>query len=292
MQASRRASIEAGLDRRGWLGDECRQAPAAALDALTAGHRARTSRRCARRAPVAPGWTTRRYSARGRSELRGTRARPARGRPLLGLYGRLAIGFTGSCTYALLPALAAALRHELPGVVLDLRGELLTPAQVTRLVDGDLDLGLLRPPVNERGLSTEVLRSEPLLAVLPESAPGSRGRGDPARATRRRAVRHVSVALQVRGPRRRRGRLCGARLRADRRARGGRDLDARKLRRGRPRVPHVPASVRNMTVQGAVYRPLAHDTTRVELAAAWRPDDDRPALARALDVIRRDLRTA
>ena len=41
MQASRRASIEAGLDRRGWLGDECRQAPAAALDALTAGHRAR-----------------------------------------------------------------------------------------------------------------------------------------------------------------------------------------------------------------------------------------------------------
>ena len=41
MQASRRASIEAGLDRRGWLGDECRQAPAAALDVLTAGHRAR-----------------------------------------------------------------------------------------------------------------------------------------------------------------------------------------------------------------------------------------------------------
>jgi DNA-binding transcriptional LysR family regulator len=49
-----------------------------------------------------------------------------------GEYGRLAIGFTGSCTYAMLPALAAALRRELPGVVLDLRGELLTPAQVTR----------------------------------------------------------------------------------------------------------------------------------------------------------------
>ena len=37
------------------------------------------------------------------------------------------------------------------------------------------------------------------------------------------------------------------------------------------------------------YRPLADDTTRVELAAAWRRDDDRPVLARALDVIRRDL---
>jgi DNA-binding transcriptional LysR family regulator len=57
-------------------------------------------------------------------------------------------------------------------------------------------------------------------------------------------------------------------------------------------VSLVPASVRNMTVQGAIYRPLAQDATRVELAAAWRRDDDRPVLARALDVIRRDLRTA
>ena len=63
------------------------------------------------------------------------------------------------------------MREELPGVVLDLRGELLTPAQVARLLDGTLDLGLLRPPVRERELSTEVLHSEPLVAVLPESHP-------------------------------------------------------------------------------------------------------------------------
>ena len=51
-------------------------------------------------------------------------------------------------------------------------------------------------------------------------------------------------------------------------------------------VSLVPASVRKMTVEGAVYRPLADDATRVELAAAWRRDDDRPVLMRALDVIR------
>src|SRR5919108_4972988 len=34
-----------------------------------------------------------------------------------GEYGRLAIGFTGSSTYAMLPSLAVALREELPGVV-------------------------------------------------------------------------------------------------------------------------------------------------------------------------------
>jgi hypothetical protein len=44
-----------------------------------------------------------------------------------------------------------------------------------------------------------------------------------------------------------------------------------------------------MTVEGAVYRPLLDDATRVELAAAWRRDDDRPVLERALDVIRRGL---
>lgn len=48
----------------------------------------------------------------------------------------------------------------------------------------------------------------------------------------------------------------------------------------------VPASVRNMTVEGAVYRPLLDDATRVELATAWRRNDDRPVLERALDVIR------
>lgn len=96
-----------------------------------------------------------------------------------GEYGRLAIGFTGSSTYAMLPLLAAALGDELPGVALDLRGELLTPAQVGQLLDGTLDLGLLRPPVRERDLLTEVLHSEPLLAVLPESHPLARRRAVP-----------------------------------------------------------------------------------------------------------------
>jgi DNA-binding transcriptional LysR family regulator len=62
-------------------------------------------------------------------------------------------------------------RQELPSVMRDLRGGPLTPAQVALLIDGTLDLRLLRPPVHERGLSTEVLRSEPLVAVLPESHP-------------------------------------------------------------------------------------------------------------------------
>jgi DNA-binding transcriptional LysR family regulator len=204
-----------------------------------------------------------------------------------GEYGHLAIGFTGSCTYAMLPALAAALRQELPGVVLDLQGELLTPAQVARLVDGTLDLGLLRPPVNERALQTEVLRSEPLLAVLPEShrlakseaIPLERLEGEPfiTYPSHFRSVVHDAVED-----------ACAAH--------GFEPLAAHEVAETSTLVSFVaaglgvslvPASVRNMTVQGAVYRTLVRDTTQVELAVAWRRGDDRPVLERALDVIRR-----
>ena len=206
-----------------------------------------------------------------------------------GEYGRLAIGFTGSSTYEMLPSLAAALRQELPGVALDLRGELLTPAQVARLIDGTLDLGLLRPPVRERELSIEVLRSEPLIAVLPESHPLASSRAVPLELlapepfvtypSHFRSVLHDAVED-----------ACAAH--------GFKPVAAHEVAETATLVSFVaaglgvslvPASVRHMTVRGAVYRPLAQDTTRVELAAAWRREDDRPVLARALDVIRRDL---
>jgi DNA-binding transcriptional LysR family regulator len=51
-------------------------------------------------------------------------------------------------------------------------------------------------------------------------------------------------------------------------------------------VSLVPASVRHMTVEGAVYRPVARDASTVELAVAWRHDDATPVLQRALGVLR------
>ena len=206
-----------------------------------------------------------------------------------GEYGRLAIGFTGSSTYAMLPSLAAAMRDELPGVVLDLQGELLTPAQVARLLDGTLDLGLLRPPVHERELATEVLHSEPLLAVLPETHPLADAEAVPLELlegepfvtypSHFRSVVHDAVEDACE-------------------AHGFQPVAAHEVAETATLVSFVaaglgvslvPASVRKMTVEGAVYRPLLDDATRVELAAAWRRDDDRPVLERALDVIRRGL---
>jgi DNA-binding transcriptional LysR family regulator len=209
-----------------------------------------------------------------------------------GEYGRLAIGFTGSSTYATLPAVAAALRQELPGVMLDLRGELLTPAQVARLLDGTLDVGLLRPPVHDRDLRTEVLQSDPLVAVLPES--------HPLAAMEAVQLEMLADAPFVTYPSHFRSVVHDA-VEDACAAHGFEPVAAHEVAETATLVSFVaanlgvslvPASVQNMTVRGAVYRPLTEDTTRVELALAWRHGDDRPVLARALDVIRHYLRPA
>jgi DNA-binding transcriptional LysR family regulator len=85
-----------------------------------------------------------------------------------GAEGQLAIGCVGSATYSLLPRLVRALREELPGVDVSVRGEMLAPAQITALLAGEIDLALLRPPVEQSGVLLETVRRDRLLAALPE----------------------------------------------------------------------------------------------------------------------------
>jgi DNA-binding transcriptional LysR family regulator len=48
-----------------------------------------------------------------------------------GMLGRIAIGFTGSATYDLLPSLVRVLRADLPGIELDIHGEMLAGSAST-----------------------------------------------------------------------------------------------------------------------------------------------------------------
>jgi DNA-binding transcriptional LysR family regulator len=208
-----------------------------------------------------------------------------------GEVGRLAVGFTGSATYALLPALANALKTELPGVELDLQGELLTPAQVQGLTEHRLDLGLLRPPVRQRDLTIEVVVTEPLVVVVPQhhrlaqrnEIPVAELADEPfvAYPSHFRSVLHDAVEE-----------VCAAH--------GFKPRVALEVAETATLVSFVaaglgvslvPLSVTRFAVVGAVYRPLAGDPTQVELALAYRRDDSSPVLARALDVVRLALTT-
>lgn len=84
-----------------------------------------------------------------------------------GAEGRLTIGCVGSATYSLLPQLVLALREALPGIDVSVRGEMLAPAQVSAITAGEIDLALLRPPVQHAGIVTELVRRDRLLVAMP-----------------------------------------------------------------------------------------------------------------------------
>jgi DNA-binding transcriptional LysR family regulator len=92
-----------------------------------------------------------------------------------GSEGRLTIGCVGSATYSLLPTLVRALKHELPGVDVSVRGEMLAPAQTGALLSGEIDLGLLRPPVEDPRLLVETVRRDRLIVALPDGHPLAAG---------------------------------------------------------------------------------------------------------------------
>ena len=85
-----------------------------------------------------------------------------------GRTGRLMVGCVGSATYSLLPALAKALRSELPDVEFGFRGEMLSPEQAAALHEGSLDLALLRRLPDRTGLTVGDVRRERLLVALPQ----------------------------------------------------------------------------------------------------------------------------
>ncbi|MCX5435593.1 LysR family transcriptional regulator [Streptomyces sp. NBC_00117] len=85
--------------------------------------------------------------------------------------GRVSVGFIGTATYDVLPRVARTVRAQLPGITLDLRGELLTPELVEGVRSGTYDLAVVRGAAGDADLLVTPLRSEPLVAVLPSHHP-------------------------------------------------------------------------------------------------------------------------
>jgi DNA-binding transcriptional LysR family regulator len=88
-------------------------------------------------------------------------------RTAIGEVGRLNIGFTATATYTVLPELIGRFRVHYPQVELEML-ELSTEAQVTAINQGQIDLGFLHPPIDNRGLEIYPLLAEEFVAVLPK----------------------------------------------------------------------------------------------------------------------------
>lgn len=85
-----------------------------------------------------------------------------------GKAGTLRIGLTGTASYTQLPVLARLVKQHLPGVALDIHTEMLTPAIETALDTGELDIGVLRPPVREDSLELRPIAREQFVVALPD----------------------------------------------------------------------------------------------------------------------------
>lgn len=87
-----------------------------------------------------------------------------------GRAGEIRIGFTAASAFSLLGPLLTEISQELPDVDVDLQ-ELVTGEQVQAINEGDLDLGLARPPFDTDLFESHLLFSENLMLAVPSGHP-------------------------------------------------------------------------------------------------------------------------
>lgn len=200
-----------------------------------------------------------------------------------GRQGLLRIAFTGSAAHTQLPRIARTVKRELPGLALEIHADLLTPGQVSGLVEGSLDLGVLRPPTTSDALTLRTIEHEPLVLAVPDD---HRLADAPVVSmTDLRAedfVLFAEASSVVNAAVRRGCREAGFAPRVAHEAPGIAvmlPLVAAGLG-----IALVPASARAAPLEGVVLRDVV-DAPVLDLALAWRTDDTSPALLAVLEVL-------
>jgi DNA-binding transcriptional LysR family regulator len=198
--------------------------------------------------------------------------------------GRIVVAYPSTFAYSGLPELVRAYRAKFPGVELVLR-ELSPQQQLDALRDHRADVGFIRAPVDEPGLSTELVRSEPLVAALPTGHPLA-GRTS------------IPLALLAKEPfvlfPRGRGPayfdhligLCREAGFTPRIVQEAPQLDIVSLVAAGLGVSILPSSIRKFRRSGIVLRPIVGGP-RTELLVVWSARNRSAVLGEFLDVLRR-----
>ncbi|MGO1973126.1 MAG: LysR family transcriptional regulator [Propionibacteriaceae bacterium] len=200
-----------------------------------------------------------------------------------GSAGVIRIGFTATAAYGGLEHLLNLLKRELPELSVDLH-EMVTRDQIEALHKREVDVGLVRPPIDHAVFASRLIRKEPLVVALP------RGHVlcDTGRPLTGHDLRHENLVMPD-----------------PVKARYFYDLAMGTVSmRNRP-ITHtvsqiltmvalvsaglgvalVPASAKTLGFPSVEYRPLAGRENPVELHAVWRKDDDSPAVRRLIALL-------
>lgn len=200
----------------------------------------------------------------------------------------LTIGFVPAAEVKIFPQALTMLRGQYPETRIALQS-LTTFEQHQALLAGEIDIGFLRPPVDDSQLDCEVILREPLVAMMPAS--------HPAAAKDIVPLRDLADTPFLRIPRRHAGDL-------------GKVIDQLADREGVTlnavqEVENVltlltlvglgvgfsimPDYVGQLSFKNLVTRPLAGPPLEVELVAAWRRDNPKPEIPALLERARAAL---
>ena len=201
--------------------------------------------------------------------------------------GRLRLSLTRSLTGGIAGAIVDAYRTEYPDVELELSvGN--TMLHVEQLLEGDIDAGFVRPPLEQAGLDELVLGREPMVCVLPRDHP----------LTKRTMVRPQDLHGEPlvwwpenHGP--------GAWREVRREVYG--DPPWSPIARTEPEEERIVSAVaegagisfimlersRSLRIPGAVYRRFAAPEPTMGIAIAWRREDSLPTLKRLRELASR-----
>ncbi|WP_316434267.1 LysR family transcriptional regulator [Leptolyngbya sp. NK1-12] len=198
--------------------------------------------------------------------------------------GQLVIGFVSSAAYNVLPVILRRFRSQVPAVRLELH-EMPTNEQLDWLRDGKIDIGFLRPPVEDKALQVTTIVREPMVVALPENHPLT----DASQITLSQLANEGFILF----PRPLSPRAYDQIISLCQQAGFSPNVvqEAMQMQTivslvaGGIGVSIVPVSLENMQRTGVVYKPLAEPAPCAEIAVAWRQNDHSPSIQRFLEIV-------
>ena len=211
-------------------------------------------------------------------------------RAAAGESGQLRLAFVSSADYSVLPIALREFRSAYPAVQIDLR-EATSDVQLEELAAGNIDLGILIPPVPDK-LKTILdyfpVLTEPLVLALPADS-------KLATATRKVSLKSFAGLPLIICPRRLAPALHDQILGCFREAGLTPSIEQEAIQMqtivglvaAGMGIALVPQSVSNLKRPGVEYRALKEASPLVEIGLAWRRDNTSPVLQSFLHLIQK-----
>ncbi len=211
-------------------------------------------------------------------------------RAAAGESGQLRLAFVSSADYSVLPVALREFRSAYPAVQIDLR-EATSDVQLEELAAGNIDLGILIPPVPDK-LKTILdyfpVLTEPLVLALPADS-------KLATATRKVSLKSCAGLPLIIFPRRLAPALHDQILGCFREAGLTPSIEQEAIQMqtivglvaAGMGIALVPQSVSNLKRPGVEYRALKEASPLVEIGLAWRRDNTSPVLQSFLHLIQK-----